>query len=178
MAGDVQAPNQDATAASAPAPAAAPASQQPQKDAPSHGPATGEKKLSGAELKAKAKAEKAARRAASKAVTQPADSGKGGKSRQRQDGPPALSHKGKYGGGPQAPVKEKAPAVPECFSHLGMAKRVTLTQADKDVHPAVLVLGQQMSSFVVTDSIRRLEATLLALKKACLTRLSGHTAQY
>lgn len=179
MAGDVQAPNPDAkaAAASAVATAAPSADQQPQKDAPSHGPATGEKKLSGAELKAKAKAEKAARRAASKAVIQPADNGKGGKSKQKQDGPQPASHKGKYGGGPQLPVKEKGPAVPECFSHLGMAKRVAMTQADRDVHPAVLLLGQQMSAFVVRDSIRRLESTLLALKKACPTHFPSPTAE-
>ncbi|KAL2107054.1 hypothetical protein VUR80DRAFT_5774 [Thermomyces stellatus] len=164
MAGDDQDPNSDVKAA-ATAATPPPAGQQPHKDVASHGPATGEKKLSGAELKAKAKAEKAARRAASKAVTQSTENSKGGKSKQKQEGPPPATHKGKYTGGPQVPVKEKGPTIPECFSHLGMAKRISITQADRDVHPVVLLLGQQMSAFVVTESIRRLETTLLAFKK-------------
>lgn len=46
-----------------------------------------------------------------------------------------------------------------------MAKGVNITHADKDVHPAVLVLGQQMSTMAISDSTTRLEATLLAFKK-------------
>ena len=172
MAGDVQAPKIDAKD-TAPA---APAANQQSKDAkPALGPATGEKKLSGAELKAKAKAEKAARRAATKAVSQPAGDAKGGKSKQKQDGPQGVAGKGKPGGtGPRAPPKEKGPKVPECFSHLAMAKRISMTQADKDVHPAVLLLGQQMSAFVVTGSTRRMESTLLALKKVRAASFSRH----
>ncbi|KAL0943746.1 translation initiation factor eif-2b subunit delta [Colletotrichum truncatum] len=158
--------------------------QQPQKkddaskkDAPAEG---GEKKLSGAELKAKAKAEKAARRAKAKEtqVAPPAGQGaqqggsgdaKGGKSKQRQEGPQGVGGSGAKGGPvgktvPAAP-KENKPKVPECFSHLSMAKRIHMTEADKDVHPAVLALGQQMSAFAISDSTTRLEATLLAFKK-------------
>ncbi|KAF3060799.1 putative translation initiation factor eIF-2B subunit delta [Trichoderma lentiforme] len=139
----------------------------------------GEKKLSNAELKKKAKEEKAARRAAAK-VTQPqppasapgqGDSAKGGKSKPKQDGPQAGAQHGKTpaprSAAPMtaAAPKEAKPSVPECFSHLAMAKGVNLTHADKDVHPAVLLLGQQMSTMAISDSTTRLEATLLAFKK-------------
>ncbi|OTA94845.1 hypothetical protein M434DRAFT_394361 [Hypoxylon sp. CO27-5] len=144
-------------------------------------------KLSGAELKAKAKAEKAARRAqakASKEVTKgeaavssaPGQLGpsasdvKGGKAKGKQDGGSSTSQ------GPTGrPVASKGPApsvpsepkftIPECFSHLSMARRLPITQADKDVHPTVLALGQQMATFTIDESITRLKATLLAFKK-------------
>ncbi|WYZ38697.1 hypothetical protein EsH8_III_000611 [Colletotrichum jinshuiense] len=148
------------------------------KDASSEG---GEKKLSGAELKAKAKAEKAARRAKAKETqvapppgqgTQQGGGGdaKGGKSKPRQDGPQGVGHAGAKGGPAAkvvvvAAVKDNKPKVPECFSHLSMAKRIHMTEADKDVHPVVLALGQQMSAFAINDSTARLEATLLAFKK-------------
>ncbi|KAE9581657.1 hypothetical protein CGMCC3_g2105 [Colletotrichum fructicola] len=145
------------------------------KDAPAEG---GEKKLSGAELKAKAKAEKAARRAKAK-ESQPAPpagqgaqqggDAKGGKSKQRQDGPQGVGGPGGKDGPAGkvviAPPKENKPKVPECFSHLSMAKRIHMTEVDKDVHPSVLALGQQMSAFAISDSTTRLEATLLAFKK-------------
>ncbi|KAK4075742.1 hypothetical protein Trihar35433_2302 [Trichoderma harzianum] len=139
----------------------------------------GEKKLSNAELKKKAKEEKAARRAAAK-VTQPqppasapgqGDSAKGGKPKPKQDGPQAGAQHGKTpaprSAAPMTAMapKEAKPSVPECFSHLAMAKGVNLTHADKDVHPAVLLLGQQMSTMAISDSTTRLEATLLAFKK-------------
>ncbi|KAK6211622.1 initiation factor 2 subunit family protein [Colletotrichum tabaci] len=146
-------------------------------------PEGGEKKLSGAELKAKAKAEKAARRAKAKEA-QPAPppsqgsaqqggagDGKGGKAKPRQDGPQGSGQAGGLRGGPAAKAvplatpKDNKPKVPECFSHLSIAKRLHMTEADKDVHPAVLVLGQQMGAFAINDSTTRLEATLLAFKK-------------
>jgi len=40
-----------------------------------------------------------------------------------------------------------------------------MTQADNDVHPTVLALGQQMATFAIDESILRLKATLLAFKK-------------
>lgn len=138
----------------------------------------GEKKLSGAELKKKAKEEKAARRAAAKA-TQPqppagapaqGDAKSGGKAKPKQDGPQAAAQHGKIPAPrsaapvPAAP-KEVKPSIPDYFSHLAMAKGVNITHADKDVHPAVLVLGQQMSTMAISDSTTRLEATLLAFKK-------------
>jgi translation initiation factor eIF-2B subunit delta len=46
-----------------------------------------------------------------------------------------------------------------------MARRIEMTNADKDVHPAVLVLGEHMSAFAISDSVTRLEATLYAFQK-------------
>ncbi|KAF5703715.1 translation initiation factor eIF-2B subunit delta [Fusarium globosum] len=140
----------------------------------------GEKKLSGAELKKKAKEEKAARRAQAKATQasqgpsqggqQASGDGKGGKAKSKQDG----QHQHQQQGGAKLPirpaaatavVKDDKPSIPDCFSHLSMARRIEMTNADKDVHPAVLVLGEHMSAFVISDSITRLEATLYAFQK-------------
>lgn len=149
------------------------------KDAAAPAAPVGEKKLSGAELKKRAKEEKAARRAQAKVTQAPPPQGsagqqadgKGGKGKTKQDllhQAQGLQHQ--HGKQPSKPVpaavvKEKGPAVPECFSHLSMARRIEMTQADKDVDPAILVLGQHMSTFAISDSITRLEATLYAFKK-------------
>ncbi|KAH8888679.1 nagb/rpia/CoA transferase-like protein [Thozetella sp. PMI_491] len=61
--------------------------------------------------------------------------------------------------------KDVRSAIPDCFSHLAMAKRTQTSQANKDVHPAVLAVGQQMATFTLRDSIARLEAMLLAFRK-------------
>ncbi|KAI1415216.1 nagb/rpia/CoA transferase-like protein [Hypoxylon sp. FL1857] len=144
-------------------------------------------KLSGAELKAKAKAEKAARRAQAKASKEVAKGEAAVSSAPGQLGPSAgevkgNKTKGKQDGGATTaqgaagrPVVSKGPAssapaeprftIPECFSHLSMARRLPITQADKDVHPTVLALGQQMATFTIDESIVRLKATLLAFKK-------------
>ncbi|KAG6017465.1 hypothetical protein E4U43_001065 [Claviceps pusilla] len=171
-----------------------------------HGPAGGEKKLSNAELKKKKQEEKAARRAQAKVaqVAQPAATGsssgasgtaegsKGsGKSKanpKQGGGPPVPGGHGHHGsasrggggsgGGSFPVVKEVAkPKIPECMSHLLMAKRIPMTQADKDVDPVVLALGQQMSTFAISDSTTRLEATLLAFKKVidAYTTPNGNT---
>jgi translation initiation factor eIF-2B subunit delta len=154
----------------------------------------GEKKLSGAELKKLQKAEKAARRASQKAAQASQAPGQAGVPGAQADGKGAQNKQKQGGGAPgqqggqqkaqhakQAtatalPVipKEVKPAIPEIFSHLSMARRISIIQADKDVNPAVLVLGQYMSTFALTDSITRLETTLYAFKKvgpiACSTR--------
>lgn len=155
-----------------------PKEQQPKDQQQQPAAPAGEKKLSGAELKKKAKEEKAARRAQAKAV-QPSQGpaqgqqaaggdGKGGKAKPKQDG----QHQ--QHGGTKLPirsaattaiVKDNKPSVPDCFSHLSIARRIDMTNADKDVHPAVLVLGEHMSAFAISDSITRLEATLFAFKK-------------
>lgn len=147
--------------------------------------AGGEKKLSNAELKKKAKEEKAARRAREKAAQAPANpasasasnDGKGGKAKLKQD----ASHGGQQHARPPlrpvgpttSVIKDNKPKIPECFTHLSVARRIDMTEADKDVHPAVLTLGQHMSTFAISDSITRLEATLLAFKQV---RLSPITA--
>lgn len=52
------------------------------------------------------------------------------------------------------------------FSHLyGNPRRTTLVGAGKDVHPAVLALGLQMSSYVICGSNARCVATLLVFKR-------------
>ncbi|KAI1138790.1 nagb/rpia/CoA transferase-like protein [Hypoxylon sp. FL0543] len=144
-------------------------------------------KLSGAELKAKAKAEKAARRAQAKATKEVAKGEAAVSSAPGQLGPSAGEVKGSKAKGKQdgsastaqgaagRPVVSKGPVppipaepkftIPECFSHLSMARRLPITQADKDVHPTVLALGQQMATFTIDESITRLKATLLAFKK-------------
>lgn len=153
-----------------------PKPQQP-KDQQQQAAPSGEKKLSGAELKKKAKEEKAARRAqakANQASQGPAQGGqqaaggdgKGSKAKPKQDG--HQQH-----GGAKLPIrpagavvaKDDKPSIPDCFSHLSMARRIEMTNADKDVHPAVLILGEHMSAFAISDSVTRLEATLFAFKK-------------
>lgn len=155
----------------------------PQQKAPASADSAGEKKLSGAELKKKAKEEKAARRAQAKVAqvvapagpaggqgaSSDAKSGKGKANAPKQGGVPLPIHHRSASRSVLPPVVKEVlkPKIPECFSHLSMAKRITMTQADKDVNPVVLALGQQMSTFAISDSITRLEATLLAFKKAC-----------
>lgn len=177
------------------APAGAPAPQEKGKQqakpavantpATTGGDAAGEQKLTPAQLKAKAKAEKAARRAKAKEVKEvpPAaavadakggKSGKGGKQEGSQSA--GSQQQGKSVPGRRPSVNGRRPSVaiikedprssiPECFSHVPMAKRIQTSQAHKDVHPAVLAVGQQMATFALKDSIARLEATLLAFKK-------------
>ncbi|GAB0135615.1 hypothetical protein EsDP_00003947 [Epichloe bromicola] len=156
---------------------------QPKDQAAQGDVAGGEKKLSNAELKKKKQEEKAARRAQAKAtqIAQPASGSSGaqgsadgakaagkGKGNPKQGGLPVPGghHRSASRGVLPSMVKEVAkPTIPECFSHLSMAKRIAMTQADKDVNPVVLALGQQMSTFAISDSTSRLEATLLAFKK-------------
>jgi len=151
-------------------------------------PAANPEKLTPAQLKAKAKAEKQARRAAAKeakaaaaAAGQPAqqsgsagaDSKGAAKGKGKQEGqqvPPkgVLVHRPSVSGRrPSIMVVEKdaRSGIPECFSHIPMAKRIPTSQAHKDVHPAVLAVGQQMATFALKDSISRLKATLLAFRK-------------
>ncbi|KAF3021023.1 hypothetical protein E8E14_011622 [Neopestalotiopsis sp. 37M] len=176
---------------------AAPAKGQPAKgkdDNKAADASAGEKKLTGAELKAKAKADKAARRAQQKNTKEVAKAEAAVSSSPLQLGPAASEVKGKPKGkdavaGTQGsrPVLVKAPPssiiteqkiqIPDCFSHLSMAKRIPMTQADKDVHPVVLALGQQMATFAIDESITRLRATLLAFKKVIqsYTTPPGHT---
>ncbi|KAH9901845.1 nagb/rpia/CoA transferase-like protein [Xylariomycetidae sp. FL2044] len=144
-------------------------------------------KLTNAQLKQQAKAAKAARRAQQKESKETAKGEAAVSSAPGQLGPSASEVKGIKGKGKQeasamagsglatrtvaskwaapSPPLEPKVTIPECFSHLSMAKRLPMTQADKDVHPTVLALGQQMATFAIDESITRLKATLLAFKK-------------
>lgn len=158
-------------AAPAPVPATASASAEP----------AAASKLSGAELKAKKKAEKAARREQAKVIepnpaTTPAPAagndkqGGGKQAKPKQDAPgTSAANRSKKPVPTPAPVaapkQPTGPVVPESFSHLPMARKLPLSKADKDVHPAVLAIGQQMATFTLKDSVARLEATLMAFRK-------------
>ncbi|KAL2197544.1 hypothetical protein P885DRAFT_68675 [Corynascus similis CBS 632.67] len=171
---------------------AAPTAQNGVGDAPTPAksttpPEANTEKLTPAQLKAKAKAEKAARRAQVKEARAAApqaspalDKGaatdaKGVKGKGRQDGQQSQGKAGHLhvhrpsvsGRRPSSPMLEKdnRGAIPDCFSHVPMAKRIPTSQAHKDVHPAVLAVGQQMATFALNDSISRLKATLLAFRK-------------
>jgi translation initiation factor eIF-2B subunit delta len=176
----------------APSDNAVPAVQDGAKNAPAPDSAAATtantEKLTAAQLKAKAKAEKAARRAQVKearaAVPAPspvqekgtAADAKGGKGKGRQDGQQPQGKGGHLqipsvaGRRPSSPVLEKdvRSGIPDCFSHIPMSKRIPTSQAHKDVHPAVLAVGQQMATFALNDSISRLKATLLAFAKVCI----------
>lgn len=126
-------------------------------------------------MKAQKKAEKAARREQSKAAephpaaptaNEKQSGGKQNKSKQDASATSLPSRPKKPAPTPApAPKQPTGPVVPECFSHLPMAKKLTLSKTDKDVHPAVLALGQQMATFTLKDNVTRLEATLVAFKK-------------
>jgi translation initiation factor eIF-2B subunit delta len=153
----------------------------------------GAPKRSNAELKKQAKAEKAARRAQEKQEKQsgaptsspsgPPGPGQG----QKTEGlkvVKGLQHKrsGSSSGGSQNPPirgsAQKAPPVPalpkeedktvEFFRHLYKPRTTTVAGASKEIHPAVLALGLQMSSYTLCGSCARLVATLQAFKKVSL----------
>lgn len=80
---------------------------------------------------------------------------------------------------PIRPMERQVPPAPEetkveekkvaLLEHLyGHPRRTTLFGAGKDVHPAVLALGLQMSSYVICGSTARCVATLLAFKQVSL----------
>jgi translation initiation factor eIF-2B subunit delta len=77
-------------------------------------------------------------------------------------------------GAHQAPPVPKLPAAPkledktvDLFRHLYKTRATTIAGVVKEVHPAVLALGQQMSSYVICGSTARLVATLQAFKRVC-----------
>lgn len=150
--------------------------------APTPAAQDGTPKLTPAQLKAQKKAEKAARRTqvvAAKVAGETADAPsnandskgatKQGKGKQDKPETPTTPRMPKKPAGAPAPtpaiVKPKGPTVPEPFGHLSMAKKLPLSKADKDVHPVVLAIGQQMANFTLKDNLLRLEATLVAFKK-------------
>ncbi|XMA15319.1 hypothetical protein WAI453_008110 [Rhynchosporium graminicola] len=149
-------------------------------------PATGEPKLSAAELKKQAKAEKAARRQQALAekqsgappVTiapissprQKAEGQKGAKSNHKRGASTTMEVRNLPVRGP--PVVATLPAAPkkedktvEFFRHLYKQRTTTIAGASREVHPAVLALGLQMSNYTICGSCARLVATLQAFKR-------------
>ncbi|KAI4655196.1 uncharacterized protein J4E79_008261 [Alternaria viburni] len=170
----------------APAPAAAVVPPQEGAPATPNGDATdGPKKLSPAELKKQKAAEKQAKRAQAKAASGTPN---------QQQGPPRDSQKQQKDSKqtpkddksrPQPPWRQSsqanAPVVkdPErktkkgkepkqtglFFGHLySQPKQQSLVGASKDVHPAVLALGLQYSSYAICGSTARMVAMLLVFK--------------
>lgn len=145
-------------------------------------------KLSGAELKKKAKEEKAARRAQALAEKQsggPAQSpvtttGPGQKpnAQQGQKGAQQQKRRGSTAGeakilalrsgqksAPVVEVPKEEDKTVEFFRHLYKTRTTSIAGASKEVHPAVLALGLQMSNYTICGSCARLVATLQAFKK-------------
>ena len=154
----------------------------------------GEAKLSNAELKKRKKAEKAAKRAQNKQPNQPilspdekkeksgqAQQGKkkpnpqgatppqGSKSQDRKQVASQKALPLRSAQGPEKVITEqKAKEVKRValFGHLyGQSHRTKISGTSKDVHPAVLALGLQMSNYVICGSSARCIATLLAFKR-------------
>ncbi|KAI4652160.1 hypothetical protein J4E93_002357 [Alternaria ventricosa] len=170
-----------------PAPAPAAAVVPPQEGAPAtpNGDATdGPKKLSPAELKKQRAAEKQAKRAQAKAAAGAPN---------QQQGPPKDTQKQQKDSKqtpkddksrPQPPWRRSSQAVPVVkdperktkkekepkqtglfFGHLySQPKQQSLVGASKDVHPAVLALGLQYSSYAICGSTARMVAMLLVFK--------------
>lgn len=150
-------------------------------------PTDASKKPTNAELKAIAKAEKAARRAQ---AAQDKQGGGAAPSPVAQAGPVPKAQ-GQAGGkqhkrtasmgmGADArglPLRAQKAAVPvpevpkkedktvEFFRHLYRSRTTTIAGASKEVHPAVLALGLQMSNYTICGSCARLVATLQAFKR-------------
>ena len=150
-----------------------------------------EENLSGAELKKKKQAEKAARRAQVKqAKEEPTvadlkaprkadDTEANKKAGPKQSSAKSGHHKRAGSTQKTLPVRivqaSEVPATPQVgkevkkvalFGHLyGQPRRTTIAAAGKDVHPAVLALGLQMSNYVLCGSSVRCVATLLAFKR-------------
>jgi translation initiation factor eIF-2B subunit delta len=143
-------------------------------------------KLTGAELKKQKQAEKAARRAQTvigkvvipPAVAPPLSNGAKpevvksakGQQKSRTNNTSSASQQDiamrtkKLNDEP----KEEDKTV-EFFRHISKTKAqpAGLKSANKDVHPAVQVLGLQMSNYMICGSSARLVATLQAFKKVC-----------
>jgi len=78
---------------------------------------------------------------------------------------------------PPVVQKEGKKSVPDVglFGHLyGQARRQTIEGASKDVHPAVLALGFQMSNYVICGSNARCVAMLLAFKEVYPNQMLNH----
>ncbi|KAL1606316.1 hypothetical protein SLS60_003718 [Paraconiothyrium brasiliense] len=140
------------------------------------------KKLSGAELKKLKQAEKQAKRAQAKA-TGPATAQQSGTPKENQKQKEQKQSQKKDESRP-LPVRRRPSqtnAVPQqqarkeskrdqkqlglFFGHLySQPRQHSMVGASKDVHPAVLALGLQYSSYVICGSTARMVAMLLAFK--------------
>lgn len=160
--------------------------QPPAKDAPAvtngNTTATGPK-LSPAELKKLAKAEKQARRAQAKAID-PAPKTQSGPSRENQKQQRDVKQTPKDDKSKPLPIRRRpsnpnVPAVKDAekkprkeakqtglfFGHLySQPKQQSMSGASKDVHPAILALGLQYSSYAICGSTARMVAMMLAFK--------------
>lgn len=157
-------------------------------------------KLSGAELKKKAKEEKAARRAqalqakesggaaplpvVASGPAQKSDLAKGQKGvAHEREGSTTLPVRNMAPRGPQKttpvvePAKEEDKTV-EFFRHLYKPRTTIIASAGKEVHPTVLALGLQMSSYTICGSCARLVATLQAFKKVSFVLLRLHPTRF
>lgn len=150
----------------------------------------------GAAKKLAAKAEKAARRAqevaarqagaaatsvsagpsrqdTAAATKQPAKGGKeAGKAQQKpRTGSMVGDRNVAIRGGKPAPQEPAEPPkedkTVELFRHLYKTRTVTIAGVHKEVHPAVLALGQQISSYVICGSNARLVSMLQVFKRVC-----------
>lgn len=150
---------------------------------------TEEKELSAKDLKALKKAEKAAKRAAQKAATGrpvssdprqakqgnaggPAPQAGGNTQNQGQKGPKgnqqgskeAVSKAGSIPTSAAAPKSKKIAKKPTLFGHLESAGNVSTSTAKQEVHPSILYLAMQFSSFHVCGSAERCRAMLKAFQ--------------
>jgi len=143
-------------------------------------------KLSGAELKKQKQAEKAARRAQAlqQKQTGPVSPAAGSAAGQSQKTEGAKNVKGPHKRGspvavdarniplrgsqkfvPVAEEPKKEDKTVEFFRHLYKTRTTSIAGASKEVHPAVLALGLQMSNYTICGSCARLVATLQAFKR-------------
>jgi translation initiation factor eIF-2B subunit delta len=140
-------------------------------------------KLSPAELKKQAKAEKQARRAQAKTVDPApkpqAGPTKEGQKQQRDSKQAPKDDKSRPLPTRRRPSQSNVPVVKEpekkpkkepkqaglFFGHLySQPKQQSMNGASKDVHPAILALGLQYSSYAICGSTARMVAMLLAFK--------------
>jgi translation initiation factor eIF-2B subunit delta len=149
-------------------------------------------KLSGAELKKKAKEEKAARRAQAlqdkqsggaapspatpSGPTQKSEPQKGQKGVQKRRESTAgesrnMAIRGSQKAAPVVDAPKEEDKTVEFFRHLYKTRTTSIAGAGKEVHPAVLALGLQMSNYTICGSCARLVATLQAFKRVSLVPL-------
>lgn len=153
-------------------------------------------KLTGAEAKKQAKAEKAARRAQAiqqkagavpPAVSEPVSVPEAETTAPKNETPKPLKVQSQHKRGPSVsvgvkgiPARRKVAPVPEVakeedktvefFRHLNKPRTTTIAGVNKEVHPAVLALGLQMSNYTICGSCARLVATLQALKRVGVSK--------